>query len=162
MTHLHPWVNYFTLLSYNECRLLEGARLTALKSTEQVLQRHQQSQFSSHTSIFLNHCGLTIRQLQLYSESRCNLPSLRIFCSFPIQKFPNDMAFFFLSSYECWNTASVWHLLDEMTSNCSAALWTEWAVRLASCSRDSPPNCHGEPLLWTVCILTTCTQPHCR
>ena len=107
--HPHPWVNNFTLLSYNECRLLEGARLTALKSAEQVLQRHQQSQFSLCILIFLNHCGLTMRQSQLYPESRYNLPSLRILCSFPIQKCPNYMAFFFLGLFEyCLNLVSNW------------------------------------------------------
>lgn len=96
ITHPHPCVNYFTLLSHNECGFLEGAKLTALKSTEQVLQRHQQSQFSLCTSIFLSHCGLTIKQSQLCPESRYNLPSLRIFCSFPMQKCPSYVDFFFL------------------------------------------------------------------
>lgn len=95
ITHPHPWVNYFTLLSHNECGFLEGAKLTALKSTEQVLRRHQQCQFSLCTSIFLSHCGLTIRQPQLCPESRYNLPSLRIFC-FPMQKCPGYVDFFFL------------------------------------------------------------------
>lgn len=151
ITHPHPCVNYFTLLSHNECGFLEGAKLTALKSTEQVLQRHQQSQFSFCTSIFLSHCGLTIRQPQLCPESRYNLPSLRIFCSFPTQKCPSYVDFFFLGI--SWMKEA----------NCGIAVWTGWAVRLASSrSWDSPPNCHGEMLLWAFCIPTTCTQPLCR
>lgn len=100
ITHPHPQVNYFTLLSYSECSLSEGARLTALKSTEQVSQRHQQSQFSC-TSVFLNHSGLTVRQPELYPESVYSLQFLKILCFFlPYPEVSSYKAFFFLNSLE--------------------------------------------------------------
>lgn len=109
--------------------------------------RHQESQFSSCASIYLNHCSLPIRQPQLYPDSgiTCHLLG-----HFVLSLSTSVLTVWSFPSLVHLNTVSFdIHWVKKWLLICSATFWTEWTATPASfsCSRDSPPDCHGELLL---------------